>query len=1647
MARRSQCSSAGDNPLDPNYLPPHYREEYRLAIDALVEEDLEGYYKFLQKADVVDFLSTPEIQYIQSSVQVPQQSNHPEQHFLETGGDGSSDTYWPIHSDLDVPGLDLGWPQLHHFIGPTEVTTLVNPPEPDMPSIKEQARRLIKNAQQVIAVVMDMFTDVDIFADILNAAMRNVAVYILLDEQNAHHFINMVSNCRVNLQSIQFLRVRTVSGVRYHCRSGKSFKGQMMDRFLLTDCRAVLSGNYSFMWSFEKLHRCMAHLFLGQLVATFDEEFRILFAQSQPLMIENPIAQIEDFSLLQKRQYPSERTSLYRNPRKFLSLDTGHPEDRVRHSHDEHMDVDWRMVALKRQGSLHGPSDIYSRFPSQQPHMDPSFDQGPSRMPMMENAAFKRHSYAEGVHGRFSYPYLQQGMPEPENQGRQFHWGQPYPGAGPGPEANYSGYDKFWSPDYHSGDQYSEPCLPQEMQPPDNFDPVLNYLSSTRNVDFDQGSEKLLPATDSPFSSSHPRRLSLGQPYACQTSPTPSNPTDQKKFFQEPNTDHKDPTVKRGLRNWRINSYLSAHDNPADEGLPLVPPDPFEEPSHPIQQTAPGIDVSFPKIPNVREFKVPAIPRASQIPNYIKTTVREQPKKLPDEPTAVAAETKTTPTPSESSSTAEGEKTEEAEQKEQKEPKTTGLRREESFRRKYNAAVPRSSRLRSSLIFSSLEQQHAPQDTKTAPGQQDEEKDTNEAEQTKLPFVTQVFGQRRSAARERFEWSSYLKSATFDNSATETSKPDDTGKADVKDPSKEENSKHLSENLKVQESLKQPGVEQANSSPSMPRLKPPETDQPVQPQKPLLTTPLNVDMNDPDKRLMFFKELAAKRKAEKAAEAEKSKEKALKPPTDLNTNTTVEKEEPESKEDSGKMPNTSMSVGLSQKNATEDDARKTVSTEACKSVSLSLDDSDKTNKHDSHVKNDPSISQSCKEEETRVATDTEKTENSQPATSLPVSAETEFPPSKPTEDPKLSKPAVKESSPSHPSTPTNATPACIPSPVQGTDESESPSLNSTSKESSALTPSSVAVPPSSASAALNSNTPNPESVQLETSISSPALLPEQQTGPELSSSNPSVKISFSDHILSDSGSQTSPSPPNLSSAPLSTPGETLSSNVTKKNSSSTPSSGMSPNSDKTEAQESVSSSPCESSQTTTVSTETESTQADLHPVSQLMSSETPSTVVSADLESDISSDTYAACAEPNTFSLQSTTKTNSEESSAPTPSEKYVPASENDSVLKAVAEKSEVRSSKDVNTDGTPPSLSPSSPKSGLPKVPDVESSNSRPDQIETITPHPPTEHASSETCSPINSDITSNTSQSTTNASPQDAVIQAAPPSELNLTGAFTPAPVETICSSPLTESVGSVFSPEAEKTETNMSALCSPTDTPSLTKQIATDSDKTSVLPSTETSSPTEPTSKIPTESEPTPGSVTSESQPSESPVPAENSKVDHQSEVSKEPELPDHGEKVTGDIEATNKVNKSTMQESVKSEKTNDQVRQNICSEPAEVTSEEVASLSPPSKQSKSSQSRYHSSTANVLSSSNLRDDTKLLLEQISANSQSRNEATKESPVTDDEKEDEADKNAKREKERGIRTFSRGQPKSSQEKDKLLERIQSMRKDRKVYSRFEV
>lgn len=51
-------------------------------------------------------------------------------------------------------------------------------------------------------MVMDTFTDVDIFSDLLEAAARHVPVYILLDERESCHFVSMVINCKVHLDQI-----------------------------------------------------------------------------------------------------------------------------------------------------------------------------------------------------------------------------------------------------------------------------------------------------------------------------------------------------------------------------------------------------------------------------------------------------------------------------------------------------------------------------------------------------------------------------------------------------------------------------------------------------------------------------------------------------------------------------------------------------------------------------------------------------------------------------------------------------------------------------------------------------------------------------------------------------------------------------------------------------------------------------------------------------------------------------------------------------------------------------------------------------------------------------------------------------------------------------------------------------------------------------------------------------------------------------------------------------------------------------------------------------------------------------------------------------------------------------------------------------
>ncbi|XP_050982272.1 serine-rich adhesin for platelets isoform X3 [Labeo rohita] len=846
MAHRSQCSSAGDNPLDPNYLPPHYREEYRMAVDALVEADLEGYYGFLQEADVVDFLARSELEYIKRMVKAPHHTAQPERRYMAEDVDGSSDTYWPVHSDHDAPSLDLGWPQHYRFVGPTEVTTLVNPSDPEMPSIKEQVRRMIKNAQQVIAVVMDMFTDVDIFADILGAATRGVAVYVLLDEINAHHFVAMVNNCRVNLDAIKFMRVRTVCGSTYYCRTGKTFKGQMMDRFILVDCRAVLSGNYSFMWSFEKIHRCLAHLFLGQLVTTFDEEFRILFAHSEPLVVENVLANMPHYGGEPESYYNTEKSQMFNRKYPTMGMEW------AGRTTEDQMKLGYKMLPFRSE-SIHSASEAN---PSVQKHMnlhaapqfrgDPQFiEHGRQMRGPNEMAGFKRHSYGSIPDYEYMPPqshptmrgnqYMEGAMPQGGQFGRE-----PCIYQGAGLQSGYDVYGRFRGQGQHI-DQFSGPGYTREgdeAEPPGAYDHIQRYLQSQPAMEEGHGPRNALPPVQSNL-----RRHSMGQSYACQTSPTQPNPPEQKRFFNA-SRKPQDVSQKQGLRDWRISSYLSAYDDAGELDLVELEGSSACDDIPCFTQEAPRGPVRAEIRPGNREFN--RIPSPRENPKFVQI---QNDSVLPDilgNPSSDLSQIniKTTPaSTSESSCTTEGDKVEETQNRE---PKETSWVSEEFLKRKPSRPVQRSSRLRHSLIFSSNLELNTPEDMKDTAG----EKDGDEA--SKLTArVSQILDKRRTGSPfQPFQWSSFGKSATFDNSTSESAQPEDelnkTGK--TSDVGQVENCQNLRRN----------SVKSDVQEKDLPQTVPERNTQ--SPSNLLQKSSSFIDMNDPDCRLRYFKELAAKRK-------------------------------------------------------------------------------------------------------------------------------------------------------------------------------------------------------------------------------------------------------------------------------------------------------------------------------------------------------------------------------------------------------------------------------------------------------------------------------------------------------------------------------------------------------------------------------------------------------------------------------------------------------------------------------------------------------------------------------------------------------------------------------------------------------------------
>ncbi|KAK1791399.1 hypothetical protein P4O66_013418 [Electrophorus voltai] len=276
----SLLSSLKEELKPEDYVQPHYKEAYRLAIDCLVSDGKNVYQEFIKAQNIVNFLSEDEIHFItQNSVQPPV-INHTEDTDGPRDEEVSSGTYWPMHSDAPAPDLELGWPEAMHNTLQTNIDLLYHPPRLNSPTIKEVVRKHIQDARQVIAIAMDVFTDVDIFKEVVDASVRGIPVYILLDQVHFKSFLHMVANHDIQIQKLRNMKVRTVKGVEYLCRSGAKFNGAMEQKFILVDCQKVFFGSYSFMWSYEKIHLSMVQVITGRLVESYDEEFRTLYARS-----------------------------------------------------------------------------------------------------------------------------------------------------------------------------------------------------------------------------------------------------------------------------------------------------------------------------------------------------------------------------------------------------------------------------------------------------------------------------------------------------------------------------------------------------------------------------------------------------------------------------------------------------------------------------------------------------------------------------------------------------------------------------------------------------------------------------------------------------------------------------------------------------------------------------------------------------------------------------------------------------------------------------------------------------------------------------------------------------------------------------------------------------------------------------------------------------------------------------------------------------------------------------------------------------------------------------------------------------------------------------------------------------------------------
>ncbi|XP_044523050.1 protein FAM83E [Gracilinanus agilis] len=275
--------------IDPTLL---YSEGQRLALEALLSEGAGAFASCLLRERIPPFLAAEEVQSLltqaeDSAARDGETGEVGEAEDQETGAQGperASLTYFPSRSDEPPPDLSLGWPESPVWKGITRAQLYTQPPGDGEPSIKELLRKTIQEAEKLIAVVMDVFSDPDLLLDLREAASRRkVPVYILLGHRHLPAFLAQAQQLGVNPRATEYLEVRVLRGCDFQSRRRKRVSGDVREKFVLVDGDCVITGSYSFTWSDSRLHRNLVILLTGEIVDSFDREFRTLYAASQPL--------------------------------------------------------------------------------------------------------------------------------------------------------------------------------------------------------------------------------------------------------------------------------------------------------------------------------------------------------------------------------------------------------------------------------------------------------------------------------------------------------------------------------------------------------------------------------------------------------------------------------------------------------------------------------------------------------------------------------------------------------------------------------------------------------------------------------------------------------------------------------------------------------------------------------------------------------------------------------------------------------------------------------------------------------------------------------------------------------------------------------------------------------------------------------------------------------------------------------------------------------------------------------------------------------------------------------------------------------------------------------------------------------------------